>query len=127
MSTGKAFTCIVCPNGCRLEAEQGPSGISVRGNQCKRGAAFARAEMTCPTRTLTTTVRTVFPWSPVLPVRTDGEIPKGRIGDLMALLRGLVIREPLGIGEAAAENVLGLGRNIIVTSNILVENSEGGP
>jgi CxxC motif-containing protein len=79
--------------------------------------------MTCPTRTLTTTVRTVFPWAPVLPVRTAAEIPKGRIGDLMAFLRGLVVREPLGIGEAVAENALGLG-DVIATSNILAEKNE---
>jgi CxxC motif-containing protein len=115
----RVFTCIVCPKGCRLEAE--PGGFIVRGNQCKRGAAFARRELTNPTRTLTTTVCTAFPWAPVLPVRTDGEIPKGRIGDLMAFLRDLVVREPLGIGEAVTENVLGLGRNVIATSNILAE------
>ena len=75
------FTCIVCPNSCRLDArlEAGPEGVIVRGNRCKRGEAFAQAELTNPVRTLTTTVCTVFPWAPVLPVRTDAEIPKDKI------------------------------------------------
>jgi CxxC motif-containing protein len=75
--------------------------------------------MTNPTRTVTTTVRTVFPQAPVVPVRTQGEIPKGKIGDVMAVLNSITIKEPLGIGAVVVENVLGLGRDIIVTSNVL--------
>jgi CxxC motif-containing protein len=74
-------------------------------------------------RSVTTTVRTVFPGVPVLPVRTGGEIPKGKIPELMEFLGGVVVKEPLGIGEAAAENILGLGINMIATSNILKELS----
>jgi CxxC motif-containing protein len=112
--------------GCRLEAGKGPAGVTVRGNRCKRGAAFAEAELTNPTRTVTTTVRTAFPWAPVLPVRTDAEIPKGKVKEFMAFIRGLVVREPVGIGAVVAENVLGLGRNLIATSNILAEEAADG-
>ncbi len=50
--------CIVCPTGCRLAAVREEDGnISVSGNRCARGKAFAVAELTCPMRTLTTTVR----------------------------------------------------------------------
>ena len=113
----KELLCIVCPNGCRLRVEGAGGGMRVTGNQCKRGIDFARAEITNPVRTLTTTVRTVFPEVPVLPVRSDGEIPKGKIGEAMALLAGVVIREPLRIGAVAAE-LPGIGR-MIVTGNIL--------
>jgi CxxC motif-containing protein len=113
--------CIVCPNGCRLTVEKTPEGFSVSGNRCKRGLAFAETEMTNPTRTLTTTVRTVYPGVPVLPVRTAGEIPKGKIPELMQFLNTVIVKKALGIGDAAAENVLGLGINVIVTSNVLKE------
>jgi CxxC motif-containing protein len=117
----REILCIVCPKGCRMQAEEGSQSISVTGNSCKRGEDFARAEIFNPVRTLTTTVRTVFPEAPVLPVRTEGEIPKASIPGVMEFLNTLTIRERLGIGKIAAANVLGLGRNVIITSNILCE------
>jgi CxxC motif-containing protein len=101
--------------------ETAPEGLRISGNKCKRGAAFAEAEIVNPVRTVTTTVRTGFPGVPVIPVRTSGEIPKGKIRELMGFLASITIREPLEIGSPAAENVLGLGVDVIVTSNILRE------
>ena len=115
----KALTCILCPNGCRLTVEKEGERLSITGNQCQRGIGFAEAEITHPTRTLTTTVRTIFPQTPVLPVRTRGEIPREKIREVMAFLNTLTITEPLGIGAVAAENVLGLGMDVIVTSDAL--------
>ncbi|MDR2363347.1 MAG: DUF1667 domain-containing protein [Spirochaetaceae bacterium] len=121
------MTCIVCPNGCRIQVEKKAEGLAITGNQCKRGAAFAEAEITNPTRTVTTTVRTVFPRAPVVPVRTRGEIPKDKIRDLMAFLNTLTVTEPLGIGAAVVKNVLGLGRDVVVTSNVLAEEADESP
>ncbi|MDR0589310.1 MAG: DUF1667 domain-containing protein, partial [Spirochaetaceae bacterium] len=56
----KTLTCILCPNGCRLTVEKKGERLDISGNQCKRGIGFAEAEITHPTRTLTTTVRTIF-------------------------------------------------------------------
>ena len=113
--------CIFCPRGCRLGVEGNAENFTVYGGQCSRGIDFARVEITNPTRTLTTTVRTSFPGVPVLPVRTEGEIPKGKIKEIMRLINTITVNQPLGIGETAVENVLGLGVNVIVTSNILLE------
>jgi CxxC motif-containing protein len=66
-------------------------------------------------------VRTSFPGIPVLPVRTDGEIPKGKIRELMGFLNTITVNEALGIGSIVAENALGLGINVIATSNVLKE------
>jgi CxxC motif-containing protein len=113
--------CITCPNGCRLGIAGTAENFSVSGNQCKRGLDFALAEITRPMRTLTTTVRTSFPGIPVLPVRTSGEIPKGKIRDIMKLINTVTVSQPLGIGDTVIENALGLGVNIMVTSNQLRE------
>jgi CxxC motif-containing protein len=67
----------------------------------------------------------VVPGVPALPVRTAGEIPKGAIREMMYLLKQVSINRPLGIGEAAVENALGLGVDVIVTSNILKESCNG--
>ncbi|MDR3284417.1 MAG: DUF1667 domain-containing protein [Treponema sp.] len=117
----KENICIVCPNGCRLRIEQRANGFSVAGNLCKRGEAFAVTEMTNPRRTVTTTVRTSFAEVPVLPVRTAQDIPKEKINDLMHLLAGIRVEKPLGIGETVVKDALGLGVDVIASSNALKE------
>ena len=123
----KTILCIVCPNGCRLSAEKNTDaeGYAISGNKCKRGIDFAIAEITNPMRTLTTTVRTSFPGFPVLPVRTAGEIPKGKIREAMNCINAITVSRPLSIGEIVAENILGLGVDIIVTSDILKGDNNG--
>lgn len=119
----RELLCIVCPNSCYLCVEETDGNIEVTGNQCSRGVNFARMEISNPTRTLTTTVRTIFPDIPVLPVRTDGEIPKGKIGEAIAFLNTITIGKALRIGEVAAE-LPGLGRRVIATSDVLAEEAD---
>ena len=76
-----------------------------------------------PMRSLTTTVRTAFPDVPVLPVRTNGEVPKGMIMDIICELSRLVVTEKIGIGGIVVANILGTGCDIITTSNMLKEKS----
>lgn len=116
----KTLTCIVCPNGCTLVAEEGADGIRVSGNLCKRGVDFARNELTHPMRTIATTVRTVFTGVPVLPVRVSAEIPKERIKDVMEEINKQVITKPMSQGSVVIADVLGLGANVIVSSNVLM-------
>ena len=42
----KEFTCIVCPNGCSLVATESGDEITVSGNTCPKGEAYAKAELT---------------------------------------------------------------------------------
>ena len=54
----REFTCIVCPNGCRITAdyekkEDGSLIIrSVEGQTCRRGEEYVRQELTDPRRTI---------------------------------------------------------------------------
>jgi len=123
----KTILCIVCPNGCRLSAEKSleSSGYAISGNKCQRGIDFATAEIANPMRALTTTIRTSFPGVPVLPVRTAGEIPKGKIMEAMNCINTITVSRPLGIGEIVTENILGLGVDIIVTSDVLKGDNNG--
>ncbi len=117
--------CIVCPRSCKLQIHTDSSGFTVTGNGCKRGAAFAENEMTNPKRTISSTVATVFPDAPVLPVRVSDEIPKSKIFDVMREINGVLVKNRIGRGDTVIENVLSLGVDVIATSNILKEN-EGG-
>jgi len=119
----KELYCITCPNGCLLTVTDEAGEFGVEGNDCKRGEDFARAELTNPMRSLTTTVRTTFPDMPVLPVRTDGEIPKGKIAEVMRALKGVIIRRPVECGDTVMGNAAGTGVRIIATCSTL--HSEG--
>ena len=116
----KKLYCITCPNGCLLSVTADGSDITVEGNGCNRGVDFAVTEMTNPTRSLTTTVRTTFPGVPVLPVRTDGEIPKDRIIEAMGALREVVVSSVINCGDTVIENLLGSGVRVIATSDALL-------
>lgn len=115
----KQMTCIVCPNGCQLEVREENNEFVVTGNRCPRGEKFAITEMTAPMRTICTTVGTVFEDVPVVPVRVSGEIPKGKIFDVMNEINKVVLDKRLGTGEAVISDVLGLGVDVIITSDVL--------
>lgn len=116
----KEFVCIVCPRGCTLKAEGSGDNITVTGNSCKRGEKFAVDELTHPMRTICSTVATVFSDAPVLPVRVSCDIPKEKIRDVMNEINRAVVTERIGRGAKVIENVLGLGADIIATSDILI-------
>ena len=57
MST-RELTCIGCPLGCAITVTMDGSTVTaVTGNTCPRGDAYARKEVTNPTRIVTSTVR----------------------------------------------------------------------
>ena len=117
----KHLTCIVCPLGCRVSAELQDEEYIFSGNSCSLGADFALKELNDPKRSLTTTVRTVFPDTPVIPVRTKTEIPKHLISSVIKELAHVLIKDRIGIGTVLVSDILETGCDIIVTSNILVD------
>ena len=118
----REIVCIVCPNGCRVRCEKKQDDIVCSGQACKRGEAYAKSEMTRPMRTLTTSVKTIFPDSPVISVRTDGEIEKGKILDAAKLLDEVLVRQRLKIGDVVVKNICDTGVNIICTSDKLTQS-----
>ncbi|HWQ06963.1 MAG TPA: DUF1667 domain-containing protein [Feifaniaceae bacterium] len=116
----KEIVCIVCPNGCRIRCTPKEDGYAFSGNKCKRGVAYAEAELTRPMRSLTSSVKTVFPDSPVVSVRTDGEIEKSRIPDVLTALGKVTLDHPVEMGDVIIPNVCNTGVNMICTSNRLV-------
>ena len=118
------LTCIVCPNGCALRVEALPEGgYAVTGQKCKRGEAFALEELTAPKRVICSTVRTIWPHIPVVPVRVSAPIPKEQIFPVMAEINKVLLQSPVGRGEAVIKDVCGLGADVIITSNILMEGT----
>jgi CxxC motif-containing protein len=80
----KNLICVSCPLGCPIEVEiENGEVISVTGNTCKRGDAYARTEITNPMRSLTTSVKVEGGVHPVVPVKSAGPIPKDKMFECM--------------------------------------------
>ena len=118
----KEFNCIGCPRGCLLRVEGENGEFTVSGNSCENGRKFAVSEMTEPKRTICSTVKTVFADVPVLPVRVSADIPKDKIFDVMREINSVTLDKRISGGDAVIENVLGLGVDVISTSNVLNEH-----
>lgn len=118
-STEKEIVCIVCPNGCRIRCTPKGSEYAFSGNKCKRGIAYAQAELTRPMRSLTSSVKTIFADAPVVSVRTDGEIEKTRIPEVLAALGKVTLDRAVNMGDVILPNVCNTGVNLICTSNRL--------
>lgn len=116
----KEFNCINCPRGCLLHVEEENGEFIVTGNTCIRGHDFAISEMTCPKRTICSSVKTAFADVPVLPVRVSADIPKDRIFDVMAEINKVMLTKRIGRGDVIIPDVLGLGVDVISTSDVLV-------
>ena len=112
------LTCIGCPMGCALTVvtEDGKV-ISVTGNTCPRGDAYARKEVTNPTRIVTTTVHVTGGAVPVINVKTEHDIPKDRIFDCIRAPRGVTVEAPVHIGDVILENAAGTGVSIVAAGN----------
>ena len=115
---GETLTCIVCPNGCRLSVEKLHGEWIVQGNLCPKGKDFAINEMTSPSRSICTTVRTIYKDTPRLAVKTDREIPKSKIFSIMEEINKINLDRRVYNGDIIIENILNTGVNIIATSNM---------
>ena len=113
------LTCIICPKGCEMYIDIVDEKVTVTGNQCPRGENFAVSEYENPVRTICSTVRTVFRDIPVLPVRVSADIPKSRIFDVMTEINRTLVSKPVRRGEPVIRDVLGLGVDVIASSDIL--------
>lgn len=120
----KSIICIVCPRGCQMTARFENDEIKVLGNACKRGAEFAVLEMTAPKRSLTTTMRTVFRDFPVLPVRSDKDLPKDMIFQVMVKINSIVLSKSVKIHDVLIADILGTGCNIVASCDLLDDLEE---
>ena len=113
----KSLICVSCPLGCPIEVEiENGEVVSVTGNTCKRGDSYARTEITNPVRSLTTSVKVEGGVHPVVPVKSAGPVPTGRMFDCMEEINKAVIKAPVKIGDVVIENICGLGVDIVATN-----------
>ena len=117
--TTRELTCIGCPLGCSITVTMnGTDVVSVTGNTCPRGDAYARKEVTNPTRIVTSTVRVEGGISPMVNVKTASDIPKAKFFECASALKNVVVTAPVKIGDVVLSNVAGTGVDVVVAKNI---------
>ena len=111
--------CITCPNGCILSVtEKDGEVISVTGNACDRGDAYGRAEVSAPSRIVTSSVRVSGAARPVVSVRTASAIPKNRISEAIDIMKDVVLDAPIKAGDVVVPNIADTGVDLIATYTI---------
>lgn len=114
----KEFTCICCPLGCQITVENENGELKIIGNNCPKGEKYVRDEMTNPTRMVTSMVEVKGGDIPVVSVKTKEAIPKDKIKDCMAALKGICVDAPVTSGDIIVEDVADTGIPIIATKNV---------
>lgn len=114
----RELTCIGCPLGCALTVTMDEQTITVTGNTCPRGEAYAKKEVTDPTRIVTSSVKVNGGVIAKASVKTSSDIPKGKIFDCMKEIRACVVEAPVQIGDVVIENCAGTGVSVAITKAI---------
>ena len=119
MAETEIITCINCPVGCRMEVvHEGENVISVTGNTCKRGDAYARQECVAPLR-MVTAVAPVKDREMPVSLKTRTPIPKKLIDECMRAVMAKPFEAPIAAGDVLIPNVCGTGVDVIATKAVL--------
>ena len=115
----RELICIGCPMGCALTVELENGAVTaVHGNTCPRGDAYARKEVTAPTRIVTTTVRVTGGTLAAVSCKTRTDIPKDKIFDVMAEIRAVTIPAPVALGQVILPDAAHTGVAVIATKAV---------
>ena len=113
------LTCIGCPLGCAITATPAADGTyEIKGYTCKRGLEYAKKELTCPQRTVTSTVRVSGGAANVVSVRTASDVPKDAVWEVMKVINSLTVPAPVAIGDVLLADIAGTGVALTATKAV---------
>lgn len=112
----KELICISCPMGCHLIVDT--ETLIVSGNTCKRGEIYGKNEVTNPVRVITTTAKVENGTLAVIPVKTNGAIPKELNFKCVEEINKLKLKAPIHIGDILIKNIFDTGIDVIACRNI---------
>ena len=115
----REFTCIICPNGCEIEAQiQDGVLVSMTGHTCPKGEAYVKQELTDPRRNIATSILVKGGELPLASVRLTNPIPKDQIFAAMEAIKALNLTAPVKAGTIVLEKILGYDSDVIVTKSV---------
>lgn len=115
----REFTCIICPNGCDIEAriEDGKL-LTVEGALCPKGEAYVKQELINPQRTISTSVLVRGGVLPLASVRLTAPVPRERLRDVMDEIKKISLDAPVAAGTVVIKNIMGFDSDVIVTKSV---------
>jgi CxxC motif-containing protein len=115
----RELTCIGCPMGCMVTVTMdGGEVTEVKGNTCPKGDIYARKEVVDPTRIVTSTVKITGGDKERISCKTESDIPKDKIFEVMKDIDNATVSAPKNIGDVLISDVAGTGVNVIATRNV---------
>ena len=112
----KELICISCPLGCHLTVDA--ENKTVTGNTCKRGEVYGLNEVINPVRVITSTVKIEGARLPVLPVKTNGDIPKNMNFEAMKIINSVTCTAPIKVGDVIIKDILGTGIDVVAPRSL---------
>ena len=103
--------CIMCPMGCELDIQKKGNEIKVSGNKCNRGLEYGKAEITNPTRIVTSIIKTD---EQMISIKTTKPVSKEKIAKILKNIAKIHIKSAK-TGEMLLKNIDGNNTDIIVT------------
>lgn len=112
----KEFTCIMCPNGCEIQAqwEEGAVG-KIMGAACPKGREYVTQELTAPRRNIATSVLVEGGALPLVSVRLTAPIPKEAIFPALQEIQKVVLKAPVKAGTVVIRHLLGYDSDVVAT------------
>lgn len=114
----KNITCICCPKGCSICLDSEKPKETIKGFKCPKGKDYAIGELVHPMRTISSTAEIKGAIHPRIPVKTNGNIPKEMIFEVMAEINGISVKSPVKCGDVLIKNVLGTGVDIVACKDM---------
>ena len=115
----RELTCIGCPMGCMVTVTMdGGEVTEVKGNTCPKGDIYARKEVVNPTRIVTSTIKITGGDKERVSCKTESDIPKSKIFEVMKDIDAAEVKAPAKIGDVLISDVAGTGVNVIATRNV---------
>lgn len=114
--------CVVCPNGCLIDAEftesNPPHLIAFEGHKCPRGENWVRQEIENPMRTFSSSVLVKHGNFITGSVRTTKAVPLSKVMTVMEEIRKLSPEAPISVGDVLLRNPAGVETDIIATRSV---------
>ena len=131
----RELTCIVCPIGCSLSVEEtsslsssSTSSLTIIGNRCHRGAAYAEEEIRAPKRVVTATCGIALTAEELssrgltaprrVPVKSSVPCPKEKITELLKDIYSLKLSLPVKAGDRLITDWKGLGIDVVAVRSL---------
>jgi len=107
--------------GCEMTAQIDDANqvADLKGHACKRGWAYAEAEVQNPTRGFHSTLKVDGGAVPLVSVRTAGPVPKSKLMDCADATRTVTVKAPIAVGDVLLTNVADTGIDLIATTRVL--------